>query len=361
MKNHRIGIITYHNAINYGAALQTYALNKYINSLGIDCETIDYNCKQISQSYKLINFKQNSIKSFINSMMNIPSNMIRRVKFSKFSKENIIISKAKYDSNNITEANSKYDNFITGSDQVWNLELNNDYNYFLEFVSNKNKKNSYAASFGNISVLKENKKQIKKLLESYQNISVREKSTIKDLKESCKLNASHVLDPTFLISKETWEGLDTHQVKEKYILLYVLHEESAYYVAEKLAQLTGLKVYIITESRRKRIRGKYIRKAGPKDFISLIKNSEYVVTDSFHGTALSIILEKNLKVVLKTKMEYFNERLTSIIDTLNLQECIVNIKTPNKDLIKIVDYEKVHPMLEDCINNSKKIVDEIIK
>ena len=61
MKNHKIGIITYHNAINYGAALQTYALNKYINNMGYACETINYNCDKINQSYKLINLKQKSI------------------------------------------------------------------------------------------------------------------------------------------------------------------------------------------------------------------------------------------------------------------------------------------------------------
>lgn len=361
MKNHRIGIITYHSAINYGAALQTYALNKYINSLGYNCETINYTCKKINQSYKLINFKQKSLKSFVNSIINIPSNMVKKAKFKRFVKENVNISRKKYNFKNIKQANENYNIFITGSDQVWNLELNNDYNYFLNFVNKNNNKNSYAASFGNINVLKENKNKIKKILDNYKCVSVREKSTINDIKEHCNLQAKHVLDPTFLLTKEEWEKLiDKKDHKDKYILLYVLHEESAYYIAEKLGKKTGLKVYIITESRRRRIEGKYIRNSGPKEFISLISNSEYVVTDSFHGTALSIIFKKNLKVVLKTKMKYFNERLTSIINTLNLEECIVNSETSDEKLIQNIDYSKTQPILDDCINNSKKIVDNII-
>ena len=103
MKNHKIGIITYHNAINYGAALQTYALNKYINNMGYTCETINYNCDKINQSYKLINLKQKSIKSVINSIINIPSNIVKKIKFTKFKKNNIIISKEVFNKNNITK------------------------------------------------------------------------------------------------------------------------------------------------------------------------------------------------------------------------------------------------------------------
>lgn len=361
MKNHKIGIITYHNAINYGAALQTYALNKYINNMGYTCETINYNCDKINQSYKLINLKQKSIKSVINSIINIPSNIVKKIKFTKFKKNNIIISKEVFNKNNITKANEKYDIFITGSDQVWNLDLNDDYNYYLKFVNNKNSKNSYAASFGNIKVLEENSNKIKEILNDYRVLSVREKSTINELKEKCNIKSKHVLDPTFLLSKEEWEKLVTsNEKKEKYILLYVLHEESAYYIAERLGKLTGLKVYIITESRRKRIEGKYIRQAGPLDFITLIKNSEYVVTDSFHGTALSIIFNKNLKVVLKTKMKYFNERLTSIIETFGMQDCIVDKETTDEKLIETIDYKKNKNTIEECINASKKVIKEIV-
>ena len=163
------------------------------------------------------------------------------------------------------------------------------------------------------------------------------------------------------MSKEEWEKLViSNEKKEKYILLYVLHEESAYYIAERLGKLTGLKVYIITESRRKRIEGKYIRQAGPLDFITLIKNSEYIVTDSFHGTALSIIFNKNLKVVLKTKMKYFNERLTSIIETFGMQDCIVDKETTDEKLIETIDYKKNKNTIEECINASKKVIKEIV-
>lgn len=361
MKKHKIGIITYHNAINYGAVLQSYALNKYINSQNHNCEIIDYKCDKILLNYKLLNFRNKSFKSIINSILNIPCNIVKGIKFKKFINKNIVVSDKKYNSKNIDSSNDVYDVFITGSDQVWNLELNNDYNYFLKFVNRKNKKNSYAASFGNIDVLEKNVIEIKKLLSLYDNISVREQSTIKKLKDRCNLDSVHVLDPTFLISKNEWCKLISNKNNsENYILLYVLHEESAYLVAQKLSKLTGLKVYIITESRRKRIKGKYFRKSGPVDFITLIKNSSYVVTDSFHGTALSIIFNKNLKVVLKKKMQYFNERLISIINTLGLEECIVDMKSSDDKLIRKVNYKKIEPILKDNIIHSQKYINRII-
>ena len=167
MKKNNIGIMTFHDAINYGAALQTYALNKYINNLNYNCETIDYKCDYIENSYKILNINIKDIKGTANSILNVRNNVIRKNKFNKFLKNNVKISQLKYNSNNIWQSNSKYNTFIVGSDQVWNIDLCADFNYFLPFVNSKNERVSFAASFGDINIINRNGKIIKKELEKY--------------------------------------------------------------------------------------------------------------------------------------------------------------------------------------------------
>lgn len=361
-RKQQIGIITYHNAINFGAVLQTFALNKYINSLGINCETINYHCKKIDAAYKLLKFNANNPRVFINSLLGVRDNIIKKIKFKKFIENNIKLSKQKYNKNNIVQSNSIYNIFITGSDQVWNLDLNDDKNYYLDFVKDNNSKNSYAASFGNMSILDKEREYIKEQLNSYDVITVREKNGVDTLKEKLNIQSNLVLDPTFLLDSSEWlkicDKIDNH---ETYILVYTLHEESAYKIARKLSKLTGFKIIILTQSYKKRIKGKHIHSGGPVDFLTLIKNSEYVVTDSFHGTALSIIFRKNLKVVLKNSNKHLNDRLISILELFHLKECIITKDDSDECLTKTTDYTGSEEIINKQIEKSKKIIKNIIK
>ena len=361
MRKNKIAIVTFHNAINFGAILQSYALNKYINNCGFQCETIDYHSKKIDSSYKLFKFNIKKIKGTINSILGIKNNLSKHIKFKQFRNKYIKISKIKYYSNNVKKTNNIYTSFITGSDQVWNLDLSDDNNYYLDFVDEKNKRNSYAASFGNIDMLEKHEEYIKNILSKYNVISVREESAKIKLKEKFNIESSLVLDPTFLLNKIEWEEVcNDKKIKEKYILLYVLHEESLYKVAEKISQFTKLKVYVLNESYKKRIKAKYIRNAGPDEFINLIKNAEYVVTDSFHGTAFSIIFRKNLKVVLKNKNKHLNDRLISILNLFQLNDCIVNVDSEENVLLNKTDYSKSEKIINEEIKKSKQIINKIV-
>ena len=352
----KVGIITFNRAINYGAILQTYALNKFLNNNKFDCETIDYCCDYIKNEYSLISFKNKSLKKNINAMLNFKNNLQRKNKFNAFIKNNIKLSSATYNKENISLANNVYNSFITGSDQVWNIELCNDENYYLPFVKN-NKKISYAASFGNVEIIKKYSKLIENNLKSYDLVTVREKSAVTELKKYYDIDSKNVLDPTFLLDASDWNKiLQPTTLNEKYIIMYVLHEESAYGVAEQISTSTKLPVYIITQSRKKRIKGKYIRNAGPIDFLNLIKNSEYVVTDSFHGTALSIIFRKNLKVVLKKSNIFLNDRLTSVLKLFDLERCIVSNDSNITLLTENTDYSKSEKMIKNNIKESQKIL-----
>jgi len=358
----KIGIITYHNAINYGAILQTYALNKYINDCGKECETINYHSPKIDLVYKLIKIDIKKPRLLFNSIIGFKNNIIKKIKFKRFKSRYIKMSSRKYNTKSIKEVNEVYNEFITGSDQVWNLDLNDDKNYYLSFVDSKiNNMNSYAASFGNINMLERYAGFIKQELKKYKVITVREESAKISLKEKLNINSSLVLDPTFLLNKKDWDIVCSKKLrKEKYILLYMLHEKSAYEIAERISKLTNLKVYVIIQSYRKTIKAEYIRNAGPDEFLWLIKNSEYVITDSFHGTALSIIYGKNLKVVLKNENVHLNDRLISILNLFRLNDCIVDSKASNEKLLCCTDYSKSLEIIKTEIEKSKAVLNQII-
>ena len=137
----KIGIITFHRPINYGAVLQTVALSRKINDMGGEAEIIDYRNELQERSIQNLNFKTaKGAKSKIKSLLFSKVNNKKVIKFQEFLRMNSNLSKKTYDKNNISETNNIYDLFITGSDQVWNLNLTNkDYNYFLKFVDNDQK------------------------------------------------------------------------------------------------------------------------------------------------------------------------------------------------------------------------------
>lgn len=352
----KIGIITFHRAINYGAVLQTYALNNFINNSNHICETIDYRCKYIENEYNLFDFSSKKIKKNINALLNCFNTLQRKKKFNSFIKEYIKVSEKKYLNNNLELSNNIYDIFITGSDQIWNIDLCKDEMYFLPFVNNK-KKVSYAASFGNRDIIKNRFKLINKYLSDFELVTVRENSAVEDLKKFCGIDGKKVVDPTFLLDGNEWNSIvKKNDYKEKYILVYVLHENSLYEVAKKISNKMNIPVYVISQSRKKRINGKYIRNAGPLEFLSLIKNCEYVITDSFHGTALGIIFRKNLKVVLKKENIYLNDRLLSVLKEFKLEHCIVNPDNDINTLIKPTNYCDSEKLIHESIENSKKVL-----
>lgn len=145
----RIGIITFHRAINYGAVLQTYALQKFLNVSNYDAEVIDYRCEHMENFYKTFTIKDKSVKQIIRGMLNFKNTYKKKREFYRFLDQNVRISTEVYDKFNIDKANLRYDKFITGSDQVFNFACTDfDKTYFLQFVKNCDNKLSYAASFG---------------------------------------------------------------------------------------------------------------------------------------------------------------------------------------------------------------------
>ena len=308
-----IGILTFLNANNYGAVLQAFSLYNKLKCMGFDVEMIDYRCPIIEAKHSASLSNRKSIKS---KLIGFIYNKIFRKRRKKFEMFRTQLPKSRaYTPNDIEQANDQYDLFITGSDQVFNFTLTgHDETFFLDFVESKNKKISYAASMGKF--IDSEKDTYAKLLKDFRLLSVREKSTAEQIENKLGIPCSNVPDPVFLHSAEEWKalmGVHTEKRQKPYVLIYTLFESAELYrLAKEYAKKNNYKVIAITKALRPGgFADVFVRDAGPKEFLSLIMNAAYVVTDSFHGTAFSIIFGKQLKIVMPPNAQ------NRIVDLLN--------------------------------------------
>lgn len=322
----KIGIITFHRPINFGAALQAFALSKKLDSMNVQNEIIDYRNEVQERQINNTNFKlAKGVKSKIKCLLFGRAYKKKEKKFRGFLNNNVNISENIYTKQNINETNKKYDMFMSGSDQVWNLNLTNkDYNYFLKFVKDKRQKKSYASSFGYSSIPDEYKEESKKYLEQYMSIAVREQQGKNIIFNLLNKECNVVLDPTLLLTKEEWliYAKKPHfKIPEKYILLYAVSPTASdYNIARKLAKREKMKVVLINYTMMHVIGMKNCLDIGPEEFLWLISNSSLVVTNSFHGTAFSINFNKPFFVRLSTKQNNGNSRIENLINLVDLKD-----------------------------------------
>lgn len=325
----RIGIITFHRANSYGAQLQAYALQRKLNE-DYSAEIIDYRNKYFEIIYH--NGEKQKLRRRIKNQVFIWLNIndakkyaYRNALFDKFSNKYCKKS-CQYNSENVHCANKNYDCIVSGSDQVWNIEISkNDWNYYLEFVSPE-KRYSYAASFGKTPANKDSDR-IRDNLQMYRSILVREHEGIEIVKQlDNSLCANEVCDPVFLLSKEEWiNNLDINIKKKKkgYILLFfVAPQTHAIDVAKKIAQIKDLDIYQINPFGCKEFSNgvRKIISAGPKEFLEYIANADLVITTSFHAMALSIIFNVPFFYELNKAANNVNSRLVNLAEIFSSQE-----------------------------------------
>ena len=301
-------IVTLHRANNYGAVLQCYALKEFISKLGYSVGVYDSKQIKAKTPFSIRNIIINSANSLFYFLHYNDFNNVK-IKYNDFAEEYLNI-------NNNRDAEV----FIAGSDQIWNpIVYNSD--FYLRFVDQNSVKASYAASIGVSSIPITKRKYYYSLLHSFDRISVREEQAKNDL--SCILNRKDIrvdLDPVFLLNKEEW-GYLADQVKKpikgKYILMYILHVPKNLNALSKwLKRKIGAKLVLIDLSGYKGITihcDQRLYNIGPIDFISLIKNSEAVITTSFHGTAFSLLFEKEVYSILNSS---FPSRISNLSNKL---------------------------------------------
>jgi len=357
----KVGILTFHRADNFGAVLQSYALQTYLQKQGYNVKIIDYRCFDIECVYHLLN------PQILFSNINLLKNIYLYIKqflffkekwhkvreYDKFRKLYLNMTRPYF---SIKEKLS-FDIYITGSDQVWNYRLLHGYNpiYFLNFpVENQSKRVSYAVSsdVGAIDDFEKYKNQLINDLQKFNHISVREEQLKEALSRYIDYNICVCCDPTFLLEKEEYINLSIDIKRNNYIFVYHMAESTeASLIAEQLAkehQLDIIEYHARFDNRCNKKR--HLQHLGPREILGYINNAEYVITTSFHGLALSIILEKQFIVVNK----YGNVRLLNLLSKFNLQERLVN---SHDNLPKShIDYSEVKNYKESFIFDSKEFL-----
>lgn len=357
----KIGIVTFHRAKNYGAVLQAYALQKTVESLGADCEIVDYKCENIDRAYKPFQFsKSDPVKSLIKSILLFRKRSRRIKRFDSFYSGRLKLSDKTYTSEQMAQCNSQYDAFISGSDQVWGPGkegVDPDSVYFLGFADDE-KKFSYSASFGTDKLSNEKTKVMAKLLGGFQTLSVREKSAVELVRKINQKNAYCHIDPTFLLSSDEWGKIAQPPTLSKYILVFnVKPVKSLIRFAEKLSAEKNLPVVYITDNPQKKRKGfTYVSSPTVEEFLGYFQNASYTVTNSFHGTAFSVIFHRNLFVEFETQRGQ-NDRAKSLLEIMGIDREIKNAESKETE----IDWNKVDEIISQKQDESKKYLTTIME
>ena len=354
--NKKVGIITLHRVVNYGSVLQTYALQEKIKSLGYNVEVIDYFPERLTMLGMLKRIKNKSQKLrkslIIRTAARIiifPSYIIRFHMFFDFLKKYINMTSKTYKS--IEEVNNEtfdYDIYCTGSDQVWNCGWNEkfDYPYYLSFAPDDKKKIAYAASFGKSKLDSNEISETKKYLKRYDSISLREKSGVDIVNGLGIKNSVNVVDPTLLLNGNEWRKISSNKYKnEKYILVYNLNRNKKIdRYAENLSKKTGLKIKFLSYQLHEFYKhGQIVCNPKVEDFLALIDNAEFVITDSFHATAFSINFHTQFVIVYPEK---YSTRLQSILEITGLENRVAKDENDLDITNKKINYKEVDTKLD---------------
>lgn len=358
----KVGIMTFHRAINYGAVLQSLALKETIKDLGNECEIINYKCdelEKVASPFYIQSLKPKDIAVFL---LQIRMRLIKNKKFNDFAVKYLDKSKPVLTPKNIGSISSEYDAFVTGSDQVWNYEITGlDENYFLSFADKSKRRISYAASFGVSTIPSQYREQYKRLLGQIDCISVREEQGAAMVKELLQIQSKVCVDPVFLFGKEQWKQYITmEKPKDDYIVVYCINKSECYEIAEQLSEQTGLKVVGLQVPMSNRSKCMRIQTESPEDFLGWLYYAKYVVTDSFHGTAFSVIFNKQFLVCTGGSTKGRSSRQENLLNMLGLSS---RMSSDNKYLtiMDTIDYTKVNGILESVAEESKAFLRNSLK
>lgn len=362
MCNARIATLTFHRTTNYGAIFQTYALQKALDKLGYSSEVLDYRCPTIESRYNY-----NRIKYFLN-LKNIAKCLLQnsyirdnRKSFHDFSDSYIRTSKESVNNSNIASYSKRYGIIIAGSDQIWNPECTGyDSNYFLSFTSDSHKE-SYAASLGRNSFSREQSNWLKNNLGGFKRISVRETSSADIIKTCTGKSPSIVVDPTILLHDEWLEIGNSIKCKEQepYILIYAMSlTGSLLHSAKQYAKNHGYRIILINDWLFPYLGVKNKFYTTPIEWLNYFINAKAIFTNSFHGTAFSVNLQKQFFVELLPKPIKSNGRIIDFLKTLELQSRIIDNSIQPSDMA--IDYSIANALLSKQIEFSYNYLKNIL-
>lgn len=339
----KVAIVTITKGSNHGNKLQNLAVQNIIENLGFEVETLRNN-EDVLRRTKISTLKS-TIKKFLVGRRLVHKR--REAMFEAFKENYLKMSKYHIDNDNVAnDIQNYYDFFVCGSDQIWNPNfLENGPANFLQFVP-ENKRISFAPSFGSSFIPESRKQEFKKYMEGLPFLSVREMQGAKMIKDLTGRDATVLVDPTLLLSKEYWLSISREPQKapkRDYLLTYFLGKVSRekYRAVQALARKNNLIIRNLASAN-----DKYTYTSGPSEFIYLINSAAIFLTDSFHGAVFSIILEKPFIVFNRDgKMPSMSSRLDTLLSKFKFEHRKWDNMQRRNDIFTI-DFSHVIPILE---------------
>lgn len=365
----KIKTITCHDCYNLGASLQAYALQHYLESQGHDVQIINYKPYYLSRHFKFgsVNnpvFDRPIVKQLY-LLAKLPRRLLalsRKKAFDRFTAKYLRLTR-RYNLYEELKADApEADAYIAGSDQIWNTLFPNgrDAAFYLDFGKPNVRRISYAASFATKDVVPEYREFVSNELRNFDAVSIREKISLPLLCSLGRKDGAAVCDPVFLLSKEEWKGLTANssiKKEEKYLVVYLTDKsEEIKRIALDIHKVTGWKIYVVGAFKESWAHKNFVN-AGPLDFVKLINDAQYIISNSFHATAFSLILGKNFCVV--NRKEGINERMKSVLTYYGLTDRMVNCFS--KSILKCIDYSSVNRQMEKDILFSKEWLNNLLK
>lgn len=328
----KIGILTYHRALNYGAVLQCMSLYLTLKGMGHDVEIIDYRPAAIEKYRMFFRWKDfvhsvgvsGKLKYLVSCCSLIGSRKKTVRKFNDFVTEKLKLSKQVYSTNDIP---NYYDVIFFGSDQIWNIENNEgiDNVYLGNFPKQYAKFFSYAVSVGRLDLIEGKVAETySQCLHAFDGLSVRELSLQSFLKDKFNIDSEVVCDPSLFIQKEVCERMAIKPFDEGYVLLFNLDgNPHALGFAQNMAKQLGSKVVMIggVQNPLHRYHCELRAELSPMEFLGYIKYADCIVTNSFHATSFSIIMQKNFYTLLRKNN---NDRAKTILKVAGLEKRLVD-------------------------------------
>lgn len=316
-----VAILNFHwENVNYGAVLTAYALNRCLRNLGYNAQNVDYH-PLFRHTHKNEN-----------------------VKFDRFRKNHLPMTPTYMCGSDLSALNNDFDSFIVGSDQVWRHEfVRNDKDaYFLSFAAPEKKRISYAASFGteDFVVPRDDKCEYQTLLASFDHVSTRERSGV-DICKGMGVDAALVLDPVFLLSREHWDSLSREEA------CTTLPGETSFYSVWKHLE-PDIRSFIDANSDilRPKAVTDISRHFSIPNWLAKVRDCQFLITDSFHGTCFALIFHKQFVCINPHKST--STRMLSLLNTLGVENRFYSSPkdVPLADLLSHpIDYQRVDDIL----------------
>ena len=375
----KIGILTFHKSVNYGSVLQAFSLKETLRTLGYDVEVIDYQPDNYNHMYGLFRKPTTPYRLKYNTINLLHAGVLtnRKKLFAQFREQHLNLSPEKYTfGDDMSPLSEKYDAIVCGSDQIWNPKSkDSDINYYLP-IPHTLKKISYAVSLNDgFSDEFKDPELYKKLLSDFDRLAVREQTAKEQLEAflGTNDNVKVVLDPSLLHEKEDFDSICApDRVGRPFIFLYsVHHNPTTQRAAQTLSKRLSMPVYFLYTDINSYKTEKYFkdfcypkRDTSPTEFIGFVKNASLIVTDSFHGTAFSLVFEKPFFSIKKSDdngVPIRDKRIGDSLKKLGVEwRYISEEEAATVDLEKAIDYAAVGAKRRELVKDSLAYLKEAI-